>query len=132
MKKIHFILAFLFAIFLNSCQDVVDIPLNTDKPRLVIDAAINWEKGTAGSEQTIKLTTTTNFYSNLIPVVSNASVTVKNSSNMVFNFVETPNTGLYVCTYFLPNIEEVYTLNIDYKIEAIAYFFSYFCTAFCT
>ena len=115
MKKIHLILVFLFAIFFNSCQDVVDIPLNTDKPRLVIDAAINWEKGTDGATQTIKLTTTTNFYSNLIPVVSGASVKVTNGSNMVFNFVEMPNTGLYVCTNFLPNIDEVYTLNIAYN-----------------
>jgi hypothetical protein len=115
MKKIHLLFAILSVFILNSCQDVVDIPLNTDKPRLVVEASINWEKGDIGDTQTIKLTTTTNYYSNTIPVVSGAIVTVTNSSNVVFNFIETPNTGLYNCTNFVPVIDEVYTLKIINK-----------------
>lgn len=113
MRNMKIILVFLAAILFNSCQDVVDIPLNTDKPRLVIDASINWEKGTSGANQTIKLTTTTNFYSNKIPVVSGATITVTNSSNVVFNFIETPNTGLYLCNNFVPILNADYTLNIS-------------------
>lgn len=112
MKKIHIILVFLVAILFNSCQDVVDIPLNTDKPRLVIDASINWEKGTSGADQKIKLTTTTNFYTNIIPTVSGATITVTNSSNTVFNFIEIPNTGEYICNNFIPVVDEVFTLKI--------------------
>ncbi len=112
MKKIHFLI-FAFSIFvLYSCQDVVDIPLDNQEPKLVIDAAINWEKGTTGAVQKIKLSTTTDFYTNTIPVVSGASVSVISSSNVVFNFIETPNTGEYVCSNFIPIINEVYTLNI--------------------
>ncbi|MBC7643137.1 MAG: DUF4249 domain-containing protein [Flavobacterium sp.] len=112
MKKTLFLLLTFSVFFFSSCQDVVDIPLDNQEPKLVIDAAINWEKGTIGATQTIKLTTTTDFYTNTIPVVSGASVSVINSSNVVFNFIEKPNTGEYICTNFVPVINEVYTLNI--------------------
>jgi hypothetical protein len=111
-NKIYFIIGILTVFFFNSCQDVVDIPLNTDKPRLVIDANINWIKGTVGNNQTIKLSTTTDFYTNVIPVVSSATVFIKNSSNVIFNFIEIPNTGMYVCSNFVPVIDETYTLTV--------------------
>ena len=79
---------------------------------MVIDAAINWEKGTTGAVQKIKLTTTTNFYTNTVPTVSGATITVINSNNIDFNFIETPNTGIYVCNNFIPVIDEVYTLKV--------------------
>lgn len=111
MKNIIFLLVIvLFA----SCETKVDIPLDTANPKLVIDANILWQKDTSGSTQKIKLTTTTDFYSSTIPVVSGATVTVSNSANTVFVFTETPNTGEYVCTNFVPAINETYTLNIQY------------------
>ena len=117
MKKINIILAVLSIIFLNSCQDVIDVPLDTQQPKLVIDASINWEKGTTGDTQTIKLTSTTDFYTNTIPVVSGALVSIINSSNVVFNFIEKPNTGEYICNNFVPVLNETYTLNILNKSQ---------------
>ena len=114
-NKINIILVILAATFFNSCTDVVDIPLNTDNPRLVIDASINWQKGTTGNNQSIKLSTTTDYYTNVIPAVSGATVFIKNSSNVVFNFVETPNTGVYLCGNFVPVVNETYTLTIVSK-----------------
>jgi hypothetical protein len=111
-NKINLIIVIFAAFFFNSCEKVVDIPLNTDKPRLVIDASIIWQKGTAGNNQVIKLSTTTDYYSNTIPVVSGATVFIKNSSNVVFNFTETPNTGIYICNNFIPVIDEIYTLTV--------------------
>ncbi|MFV5703325.1 DUF4249 domain-containing protein [Flavobacterium sp. XS2P12] len=111
-NKINLILVLFTAAFFNSCTDVVDIPLNTDNPRLIIDASINWQKGTTGNNQVVKLTTTTDFYTNVIPVVSGATVFIKNSSNSVFNFIETPNTGVYVCGNFVPVIDQSYTLTV--------------------
>lgn len=113
--KINLIIVLFTAVFLNSCTDVVDIPLNTDNPRLVIDAAINWQKGTPGNIQTIKLTTTTDFYTNVIPVVSGATVFIKSNSNVIFNFIETPNTGVYICSNFVPAIDQTYTLTVTYN-----------------
>jgi Domain of unknown function (DUF4249) len=117
MKKINIVLAIFVAVFLNSCQDVVDIPLDTANPKLVIDASINWEKGSTGANQTIVLTTTTNFYDKVIPVVSGAIVTISNSKNVVFNFVEKTNTGEYFCKNFAPVIDETYTLTVVNKGE---------------
>ncbi|MFV8325238.1 DUF4249 domain-containing protein [Flavobacterium sp. ZS1P14] len=111
-NKINLIIVLLTAVFFNSCTDVVDIPLNTERPRLVIDASINWQKGTTGNNQTVKLTTTTDFYTNVIPVVSGATVFIKNSSNVRFNFIETPNTGVYICGNFAPVLNETYTLTV--------------------
>jgi len=99
----------------NGCEDVVNVDLNTASPKLVIEASINWQKGTLGNEQKIKLTTTTDYYSNTIPKVSGASVFIKNSANMIFNFIETPNTGIYICTNFVPAINQNYTLTVISK-----------------
>jgi hypothetical protein len=100
------------SLFLISCEDNVDIALDTAQPKLVIDAVIKWQKGTLGNEQKIKLTTTTDYYTNTIPVVSGATVYITNSTNTVFNFIETPNTGEYVCMSFIPVINENYTLTV--------------------
>lgn len=116
MKNIINLIIVLFtAVFFNSCTDVVDIPLNTDKSRLVIDASINWQKGTTGNNQVIKLSTTTDFYTNAIPMVSGATVYIKNSSNGIFNFIETPNTGIYLCGNFVPVMNETYNLTVINK-----------------
>ncbi|MBC7522821.1 MAG: DUF4249 domain-containing protein [Flavobacterium sp.] len=111
-NAINLIIVLFTALFFNSCQDVVDIPLNTDKPRLVIDASLIWQKGTTGNNQVIKLSTTTDYYTNVIPVVSGATVFIKNSANVVFTFIETPNTGIYLCSNFIPVIDETYTLTV--------------------
>src|SRR6476660_7298258 len=112
MKNIKYILLLMVAVIAASCEDVVEVDLNTAAPRLVIDASINWEKGTDGSTQTIRLTTTTGFYNPQVPIVSGATVTVTNSANTVFDFIEQPDTGNYVCTNFSPVIGETYTLAV--------------------
>ena len=112
MKKIFFVGSILLLI---SCQDVVKVDLTTAAPRLVVDASIDWEKGTAGNQQIIKLSTTTGFYSNAFPSVSSAVVFVTNSSNTVFNFIEeVPNSGEYNCSNFVPIIGETYVLTVNY------------------
>jgi hypothetical protein len=113
MKNKIALLVLIFTSFcFNGCEDVIDVPLNTGNPRLVIDASIVWEKGTTGNDQVIKLSTTTDFYSNVIPHVSGATVFIKNSNGDTFNFIETPNTGEYHCSNFLPALEENYILTV--------------------
>lgn len=109
MKKIYLIIITL--LFL-SCEEVVEVDLQTAPPRLVVEAAINWQKGTSGNEQIIKLTTTTGFYDTEIPKVSGAIVFIKNSSDVTFEFIEVPETGNYICTDFIPVINETYYLTI--------------------
>lgn len=114
MKNNHFLLIFIILIssFFASCEDVIDVDLESGTPRLVVDATIQWEKGTAGNHQKIKLTTSTGYFSTEIPTVSGATVYIKNSSDFTFDFVETPGTGEYVCDTFIPVIGETYRLTV--------------------
>lgn len=116
-KKIVLFLTLLVAFFATSCEDVIDVPLTTAPPRLVVDASINWEKGTIGTTQKIILTTSTNYYGTLIPAASGAIVKVTKGDNSTFNFTEDGTTGIYNCTNFQPAIGETYTLSILYKGE---------------
>lgn len=114
MKNIiQYLALILFTISFSSCEDVIDVDLDTAAPRLVIDASIKWQKGTSGNEQKIKLTTTTDYFSNFIPPVSGAVVFITDSSNTVFDFIETPSTGEYICSNFNPVINETYILTVQ-------------------
>ena len=112
------LIVFTFTIF--SCEEVVDIDLETGEPKLIVDANINWLKGTNGTDQQIKLSLTSSYYSNTNPPASGAIVTIKNSSNVTFNFIEDAQSGIYKCTNFVPVVNENYTLNINYKGENFA------------
>ncbi|KLT70115.1 DUF4249 domain-containing protein [Flavobacterium sp. ABG] len=112
MKKASFLIVLFISLFFTSCEEVVDVELDTAPPKLVIEAAITWQKGTSGNQQIIKLTTTTGYFQNVIPTVSGAVVSIKNSKNEQFNFIESPKKGQYVCTTFKPEIEENYTLTV--------------------
>ncbi|WP_139959237.1 DUF4249 family protein [Flavicella sediminum] len=114
MKYLYILLSILvFA----SCEDVIDLPLTEGPKRLVIDANINWEKGTAGNEQVIRLTETASYYDNSIPAATGATVVVKNSKLDEFIFAEEGATGLYKSTNFVPELNETYNLEIVYKAE---------------
>ena len=112
MKKITVYLMLILAVFSTGCEDVIQVDLDSAPPKLVIEAAINWKKGTSGNLQRIKLTTTTGFYSTEIPEVSGATVYIKNSANVVFTFSEIVNTGEYTCDTFIPILNETYTLTV--------------------
>ncbi|MCH2193625.1 hypothetical protein [Kordia sp.] len=63
--------------FLISCTDTVDVDVPNAGSRLLIEALINWEKGTSGQTQTIKLSESTAYFdSNLDVSVTGASVIV--------------------------------------------------------
>jgi len=113
MKRLNKVLVFVTVLLLTGChEDVINVDLDTATPRLVIDASIDWVKNTTGNEQKITLSTTTGYYSDKFPAISGATITVKNTTNTVFNFIETPGTGEYLCTNFKPVIGEIYTLTV--------------------
>lgn len=112
MKNIlkHLIASCCF--FLLACTKVVKVDLETAEPKLVIDASIDWVKGTTGNEQKIKLSTTTGYYSTTFPTVSGADIVITNSADTVFKFIENAGSGEYICSNFHPVIGETYTLKI--------------------
>uniref|UniRef100_UPI00404AA877 DUF4249 family protein n=1 Tax=Flavobacterium sp. TaxID=239 RepID=UPI00404AA877 len=112
------VFCFIILIFsLSSCEDVIDVELDTAAPRLVVEASIDWEKGTDGSYQKIKLTTTTDYFGTEIPTVSNAIVSITNlNSGQIFTFLESASAlGLYECFDFVPIIENEYEITIVYE-----------------
>lgn len=112
MRNQYLFLVVLFSILFYACEDVVQIDLNTAPPKIVIEASINWKKGTLGRDQIIKLSTTSDYFSIKTPIISGAIVSVKNSSNTVFNFNEKLNLGEYECSNFRPVLNETYTLTV--------------------
>lgn len=109
MNKTLALITLLFTFSFFSCEDVVNLDLETGETKLVIDAEIIWKKGTSGNEQTIKISKTAPYYDGSTPKVSGAQVRVENSNGDVFTFNQT-EAGVYKCTNFVP------VLNADYKL----------------
>ena len=112
MKKFSFRICILLALIFVSCEEVIDVDLDTAAPRLVVDASIKWVKDTDGNEQLIRLTTTAPYFSDSVPVVSGATVFVTDDNNNTFQFTEDPQSGYYTCSNFVPTINATYTLTI--------------------
>lgn len=115
MKKSTYLILLFASLFFANCEEVVDVNLDTAPPRLVVEATIQWQKGTLGNNQFIKLTTTTAYFSNTIPTVSNATVYINDSNDIKYTFTEKPNTGEYYCTNFVPVLDQTYVLTVIYK-----------------
>lgn len=115
MKKLSIYFILFLSFITISCEEVVDVNLNNSQPKLVIDASIKWEKGTPGNEQTIRITTTGDYFNNTVPAANGAIVTITDSSNTIFNFIEDGVTGNYKCNNFNPVTNGVYTLSVIYN-----------------
>ena len=102
----------------TSCTDVIDVEVPVAKPRLVVEASINWEKGTTGNNQTITLSTSTPFFSNSATNAAvGATVTITNDvSGDTFVFSDL-NNGSYTNSNFIPVINNSYTLQVLYNGE---------------
>lgn len=115
MKIKNFLI--LLTLFLFSCEDVIDIETDSEAPKLVIEASINWFKNTTGNEQSIKLTLSAPYFENTIQPATGAQVFITDTNNNTFTFTEDANTGIYKTTSFIPEIEGVYNLTINYNNE---------------
>ncbi|MEM9681004.1 MAG: DUF4249 domain-containing protein [Bacteroidota bacterium] len=111
----HIALVLILIGFLSSCTDTVDVDVPNGGARLVVEASINWEKGTSGQTQTIKLSESTAFFDSNpdIPVTGASVVVTKEDDGMQFIFVD-QNNGNYITTNFIPEIDQSYTLDILY------------------
>lgn len=108
----------ILIVTLTSCTDVVDVDVPKAAPRLVIEASLDWEKGTLGNEQNIKLSLSTPYFDSIsIDNVIGASVIVTNDTdNSTFVFID-QNDGNYTTTNFIPIIGQSYTLEVIYNGE---------------
>ncbi|MDR5589747.1 DUF4249 domain-containing protein [Christiangramia sp. SM2212] len=111
MRRFNFYIVFIIFLGLISCEEVVDIPLEEAQPRLVIDASIEWIKGTDGKQQTIRITKTTPFYDEELNAVPNAEVKVYAESGEEFTF-NYDQAGMYINTNFIPELNKTYSLEV--------------------
>jgi len=108
----------LMCIAFISCSDVIDVDVPTGQTRLVIEASLDWEKDTSGSDQTINLKKTTQFFDTTTNTdVTGAFVRVTNTdTNELFVFTD-QNDGSYTTSNFVPVINNSYSLEIVYHDE---------------
>ena len=113
MNRFINFLALLLLVFFTACTDVIDVEVPSEEPRLVIEASINWEKGTSGSDQTIYLSKSTPFFeTNGNVPVSGASVVITNTSDGSFFEFNDQNDGSYTSSNFMPVLNDNYTLEV--------------------
>lgn len=105
-------------VLVTSCVDVIEVDVPTEEPRLVVEASLDWEKGTQGNEQVIYLSLSIPYFdSGEKNSVTGATVKVKrNTTSDIFNF-EDKNDGSYTTSNFIPVVGEEYTLEINYDDE---------------
>lgn len=113
MKK--YVLICISFLTLTTCEDVIDVNLNSAEPRLVIEASINWLKNTSGNVQSIKLSLSAPFFDENIQPANGAIVQITDSNSNVFIFTEDANTGVYITNTFTPVLNQSYTLTIVYN-----------------
>ncbi len=115
MKSLRPILLIL-SLLLISCEEVVKVDLEQSEPRLVVEASINWEKGTTGNNQKIRLTTTVPFYAEETEPVTDAAVKITSEDGREFPFAH-ESGGYYVTNDFRPQVGTTYELTILYNDE---------------
>ncbi|RRD73666.1 DUF4249 domain-containing protein [Tannerella forsythia] len=99
----------------TGCEEVIDLKLDSQEQQLVVDAALDWEKGKPGNEQKIRLSYTNDYYTNQpSETATGATVLVTASESETYTFVDQGN-GDYVCRDFKPEPDKSYRLTIDYK-----------------
>ncbi len=101
-----------------SCEDVIDVDVPVAEARLVIEASLDWQKGTTGNNQTIKLSTSTPYFNNTAnSSVTGALVKVTNTTSNVEYVFNDENDGTYTISNFQPIIGNTYTLEVIYNNE---------------
>ncbi|WP_276166860.1 DUF4249 family protein [Zobellia alginiliquefaciens] len=118
MQNIYKVTLLLLILSITSCTDVVDVEVQEGTKRLVIQASLDWKKGTSGNEQSVKLSTSTEFFDTTSnTAVTGASVSVTNdTSGAEFIFTD-QNNGEYTTSEFVPVMDQSYTLEVVYNGE---------------
>ena len=96
----------------TACEEVIQLNLPTETPRLAIDASLLMSPNQTFT-QVVKLSLSGNFYQEENPVVSNASVQLVDlTNNQILNFV-------YDATLENFKMDFTPTFNTDYKLRVV-------------
>ncbi|MGA0555921.1 DUF4249 domain-containing protein [Larkinella sp. VNQ87] len=92
---VHILLLGLLLLGMTSCEDPIDINLQTGPSQLAVDGWLTDEPG----PQTIKLTRTTGYFDAAQPPAAlGATVIVADEDSVIHEFVDVKNNGNYVWT----------------------------------
>ncbi len=109
MKRILYFTALLFAFALVSCEKVIDLDLNSDDPKYVVEGTVTKDS----TVHTVKITRTLNFdETTAFPTVDNAVVTITdNLGNTTTLALVAP--GTYQTSNYLGVEGRTYTINVS-------------------
>jgi hypothetical protein len=109
MNKFILLAATTFIVLFSSCEKVIEIDLNSEDPKVVIEAEVT-DNGMV--PQTVRITKSVNFSeSNTFPAVSGASVTLSDNAGNTATLTET-SPGIYQTTAIAGVPGRTYYLNI--------------------
>lgn len=114
-----FILAFVFATTLTSCEDVIDFETREGVQQLVVDA---WLTDTE-SRHVVKLTLSQPYFDNSAPIPAlGATVIVFSQDSTAYQFTDEDGNGEYVYESptgesLIKNVGESYALYVNYEGE---------------
>ena len=104
MKRIVFIILIIFII---GCEDVVDVVVPSEEPRLIIDALIRVDENDPVVKLSVKVSLTSPFFGE-VPLTNLKQITISNRDNFTYTILlETaPGSGVYEQYTSLDNIKE--------------------------
>ncbi len=110
MKNLIYLLSIITSLVLISCTKVIDINLNKNDPKLVIEATVNADSLT----HYVTLTNSINFDEDITPpLVTNATITITEANgNNLGTYSYDANLGKYVLTNYLVKEGVTYELTI--------------------
>ncbi|MEK9614139.1 MAG: DUF4249 domain-containing protein [Flavobacteriaceae bacterium] len=116
--KVTFCLIVCISFLFVHCEDPIDVTVNDSDPLLVVEGTINWIKETLQTEQEITLSLSSSYFSEQRIPANGATVFVSDSKNVIYQFQEKENSGIYFPIDTLPyRVNEKFTLSIEYKNE---------------
>lgn len=111
----------MFLFILSNCEKVIDVDVPSIEPKLVIDASfeIFFDENPIVSNTIIRLTLSADYFSDVIPAVTNANVFLTNlSDSTIINFSDGNADGIYEpSNSFIPAENIAYELTIIYDNE---------------
>lgn len=108
----------LFGILLSivGCEDPIDVDLNENPSLLVVEAYVNWIKETKQTEQVVKLSTLSPYFSSQKNAVRGATVYITDEAARAYRFQETETPGHYLPLDTVPYVvAHQFTLHIEHQ-----------------
>lgn len=118
-SKLWFSLLLLLSLALSACQDVIDVALQSEPPRLVVEGIIERKAGERDSAfQRIKLTKSIEFFAGVRPpLVRDAQVSVISSTGEETRFMFSERDSAFITNNLAVQENVGYKLRIRYNSD---------------